>query len=154
MVGPALALLAGFLVVIVLSGIALRRDLTRPLRVTWPLRERLVLVVSYAAGFGAAHAVEAALPSTFALPLCLLAGALAYAAALLLCGGFNQRDRQRLVEVIEWGRSRLGRGGGGPPVSPSDAGPSPAVEAGPTGTAPATAPGTVLRSSPLGRRRD
>lgn len=154
MVGPALALLAGFLVVIVLSGIALRRDLTRPLRVTWPLRERLVLVVSYAAGFGAAHAVETALPSTFALPLCLLAGALAYAAALLLCGGFNQRDRQRLVEVVEWGRSRFGRGGGGPPVSPSDAGPSPAVEAAPTGTAPATAPGTVLRSSPLGRRRD
>lgn len=154
MVGPALALLAGFLIVIVLSGAALRRDLTRPLRVTWPLRERFVLVIAYAAGFGAAHAVEVALPSTLALPLCLFAGAVAYAAALFLCGGFNQRDRRRAAEVVEWVRRRLGRDEGDPPFSPSDAGPSPAVEGGPTETAPAVAPGTVLRSSPLRRHRD
>lgn len=153
MVGPALALLAGFLLAIVLSGAALRRHLTRPLRVTWPLRERFVLVVSYAAGFGAAHAVEAALPSTLALPLCLLSGAVAYAAVLLLCGGLNQRDRRRMVEAVEWGRSRLGRGSGGPPVNPGDASPSSTTEGGPTGTAPAAAPGTFLRSSPLRRHR-
>jgi O-antigen/teichoic acid export membrane protein len=154
MVGPALALLAGFLIVIVLSGLALRRHLTRPLRATWPLRERLVLPVAYAAGFGAAHAVERALPSTFALPLCLLAGALAYAIVLLLCGGINGRDRRRLSEAVEWGRSRLGRGKESRPISSSDAVPFSVAEAGPKETARAAARGTFLRSSPPGPRRD
>jgi O-antigen/teichoic acid export membrane protein len=154
MVGPALALLAGFLVVIVLSAGALRRHLTRPLRATWPLRERLVLVVAYAAGFGAAHAVEGALSSTLALPLCLLAGAVAYTAALLLCGGLNQRDRTRLVEAVEWGRSRLGREDGGSTVNSVDEAPSSTGEGGPTETSPAAARGSFLRSSPLPRDRD
>lgn len=154
MVGPALALLAGFLVTIVLSGGALRHHLTRPLRATWPLRERFVLVVAYAAGFGAAHAVQAALPSTVALPLCLLAGAVAYTAALLLCGGLNRRDRARLAEAVEWGRSRLGSGEGGSPVNPGDAAPFSAGEGGPTGTGPAAERASFLRSSHLGRHRD
>jgi O-antigen/teichoic acid export membrane protein len=153
MVGPALALLAGFLVVIVLSGLALRRHLARPLRATWPLRERFALVVAYAAGFGGAHTVEGAAPSTFALPLCLLAGAVAYTAVLLLCGGLNQRDRRRVAEGIEWVRARFGGGKGGPPLNPSDAGPSAAAEGGPRETATAAARGTFLRSSPLRRHR-
>jgi|GEM_PF-1854631 len=152
MVGPALSLLAGFLVTIVLSGGALRHHLTRPLRATWPLRESLVLVVSYAAGFGAAHAVEGAVPSTVALPLCLLAGAAAYTAVLLFCGGLNRRDRVRLAEALEWGRARLGRGGG-PTLSSDDAVPSAAEQGVPTGTAPAAAPGSLLRSSRLDRNR-
>ncbi|HEY6549573.1 MAG TPA: lipopolysaccharide biosynthesis protein [Solirubrobacterales bacterium] len=154
LVGPALALLASYLVVVVLSGVALRHHLTRPLRATWPLRERFVLVVAYVAGFAAAHAVEVALPSTLALPLCLFSGAVAYSVVLFLCGGFNQRDRRRAAEVAEWVRRRLGRGGGDPPFSPSDAGPSPTAQGGPTETAPAVAPGTFLRSSPLRRHRD
>ncbi|HEY0390952.1 MAG TPA: lipopolysaccharide biosynthesis protein [Solirubrobacterales bacterium] len=121
--GPALALLASYLVVIVFSGLALRHHLARPLRATWPRRERLALVVAYAAGFAAAHAVERALSSTLALPLCLLAGALAYLAALLLCGGLNERDRTRLGELGAWGRARLARGEPDVAVSPSDAAP-------------------------------
>jgi O-antigen/teichoic acid export membrane protein len=108
MVGPALALLGGFLVVIVLSGLALRHHLARPLRVTWPLREQLVLLVSYAAGFGAAHLVQGAeMAPVVELPLALLAGSVAFAAALVLCGGLNQRDRRRLGELVAWGRNRL-----------------------------------------------
>jgi O-antigen/teichoic acid export membrane protein len=108
MIGPALALLGGFLVVIVLSGIALRHHLARPLRTTWPLREQLVLLVSYAAGFGAAHLVQGAdAPPIVGLPLALLVGSAAFAAALVLCGGLNQRDRQRLGELVAWGRNRL-----------------------------------------------
>ncbi len=152
MAGPAIALLAGFLVVIVLSGGALRRHLARPLRATWPLRERFVLVLAYAAGFGAAHTVERAAPSTFALPLCLLAGAVAYTAVLLACGGLNRRDRARLAEAMEWGRARLKRGGG-PSISPSDAVPSSAGEGGPTETAPAAGRGSFLRSSRPRRRK-
>ena len=109
MVGPALALLTGYLIVVILSGGALRRHLTRPLRATWPLRERLVLVIAYAAGFAAAHAVEHVTPSGAGLPLCLFAGAVAYALALVLGGGLNHRDRRRLAEAVDWGRGRMER---------------------------------------------
>ncbi len=152
--GPALALLASYLVVIVFSGAALRRHLARPLRATWPRRERLALGVAYAAGFAAAHAIERALPSTLALPLCLLAGALAYLAALLLCGGLNERDRARLAELGGWLRYRLARREPDVAVSPSDAVPSPAARGGSRETGRAAALGTFLRSTPLGRRRD
>jgi O-antigen/teichoic acid export membrane protein len=154
MVGPALALLAGFLVTIVLSGGALRHHLTRPLRATWPLRERCVLAVAYAAGFGAAHGTESALSSIVALPLCLLAGAVAFTIALLLCRGLNQRDGGRLAEAVEWGRSRFGREKEAEAVSPPGAVPFSAGEGDPTGTAPAAARGTFLRSTRLDRDRD
>lgn len=108
--GPAIALLAGMLVSVVLFGFALRRHLTRPLRSTWPLRERATLVVAYAAGFGAAHAVEHAAPSLAALPLCLAAGTLAYVAVLVLGGGVNRRDRERIGDLRARVRSRMGRG--------------------------------------------
>jgi O-antigen/teichoic acid export membrane protein len=109
MVGPSVAMLAGFVIVIVLSGWVLRGHLTRPLRATWPLRQMVVLPLAYGAGFGAAHGIEELLPSPFALPLCLAAGALAYLAAFLLCGGLNQRDRRRLAEVRTMVRGRFGR---------------------------------------------
>jgi len=105
-VGPAIALLAGFLLVIVLSGIALRPFLARPLRATWPLRQRFALVAAYAAGFAAAHTIERAVPSTAGLLLSLFAGAVAYAAAFFVCGGINGRDRRRLIEILDRTRSR------------------------------------------------
>jgi O-antigen/teichoic acid export membrane protein len=104
-VGPAIALLAGYLAVIVLSGIALRPSLARPLRATWPLRERFALGAAYAAGFAAAHVTEHAMPSTAGLLLCFLAGAVVYAVVFLVCGGLNPRDRGRLAEIIGWMRS-------------------------------------------------
>lgn len=152
--GPALALLVSYLVVIVFSGLALRHHLARPLRATWPRRERLALVVAYAAGFAAAHAVERALPSTVALPLCLLAGGLAYVAALLLCGGLNERDRTRLGELGAWLRRRLGEGEPGPAISSSGAAASTAAEGGSRETGREAARGSFLRSIPLYRRRD
>jgi O-antigen/teichoic acid export membrane protein len=103
--GPAIALLAGYLLVIVLSGIALRSFLARPLRATWPLRERFALVAAYGTGFAAAHMTEQAVPSTFGLFLSLLAGTVAYAAAFFVLDGINVRDRGRLIEVIGQARS-------------------------------------------------
>lgn len=106
-VGPALALLAGYVLVIVLSGIALRPSLARPLRATWPIRERLSLLLAYAAGFGAAHACEEVFATpVFAVALGVLAGSLAYVAVFLLTGGANQRDRERASHVLEKLRSR------------------------------------------------
>lgn len=107
MVGPALALLGGFLAVVVLSGIALRHHLSRPLRVIWPLRERLALLPCYAAGFGAAHAASRLATPIVSLPLALLAGATAFAAVFVACGGLNRRDRRRLGEAAESFASRL-----------------------------------------------
>ena len=105
-VGPPVALLSGMALAAVLFGFALRNHLTRPLRATWPRRERFALVPAYGAGFAAAHLVERAAGSIVALPLCLAAGSLAYAAALMLCGGVNHRDRERLDDLLGRWRSR------------------------------------------------
>lgn len=105
--GPPLALLAGMLVGIAISGWHLRSHLARPARATWPWRERAALVAAYAAGFGAAHGVEAAWHSLAALPLALAAGCLAFALVLVLVGGVNERDRERLAPI--WARLRLRR---------------------------------------------
>jgi O-antigen/teichoic acid export membrane protein len=105
-IGPAVALLAGYLAAIVLGGIALRPSLARPLRATWPLRERFALGAAYATGFAAARGIEHVTPSTAGLLLCLLAGAAVYVVAFLVCGGINLRDRGRLAEIIGWVRSR------------------------------------------------
>jgi O-antigen/teichoic acid export membrane protein len=110
MTGPAIAMLAGYLAVIVLYGIALRPSMARPLRATWPLRERFALLVAYAAGFAAARVVELAIPSLLGMPLCLVAGAVGYAAAFVLCGGINARDRARLSDAVGWARARRRRG--------------------------------------------
>jgi O-antigen/teichoic acid export membrane protein len=99
MVGPALALLAGSIVLIGLSGISLRRHLARPLRLTWSRRERLALVAAYAGGFIAAHEAQAAIGSGYGLPLYLLAGAAAYSAIFAAAGGLNPRDRERIAEA-------------------------------------------------------
>lgn len=100
-VAPAIALLAGYVAVIVLSGIALRPALKRPLRATWPIRERLALVAAYAAGFAAARAMESVTPSIAGVIVCVCVGALAYVAAFLLLGGINDRDRHRLAELVD-----------------------------------------------------
>jgi O-antigen/teichoic acid export membrane protein len=98
--GPAVALLVGYLAVIVLSGYALRSSLARPLHATWPRRQRLVLLIAYGCGFGAAHATELAAPSTIGLLLALIAGTLAFVVAFFLGGGVNHRDRRRLSDAL------------------------------------------------------
>jgi len=99
-VGPAIALLAGYLSSILWGSIALRPTLTRPLRATWPLREQLALIVAYAIGFATAHIIEHTYPSTVGLLLCLFASTIAYAVTFFVCGGINARDRHRLTETI------------------------------------------------------
>jgi O-antigen/teichoic acid export membrane protein len=108
--GPAIALLSGYAAAIMLSGLALRPSLARPLHATWPRRERFVLPIAYAAGFVASHALERVLPSTSSLALALLAGALAYTSAFVLAGGVNGRDRQRLADAIGLARTWAMRG--------------------------------------------
>ncbi len=119
MLGPAIALLAGYVVVIVLNGIALRRSLARPARMTWPVRERVCLIAAYAAGFAASQLTEHALRSTAGLPLSLTAGALGYLAAFILSGGVNSRDRTRLAHLAGIAARRTSRRVGERVVVPS-----------------------------------
>jgi O-antigen/teichoic acid export membrane protein len=113
--GPAVALLAGFVLDVLWKTAALMPMLSRPLRVTWSLRERLGLLGAYIAGFLAANAIEhlaasATLPPRLALSL--LAGAVAYW-VVLLTTAINRRDQHRLRETIEawraWEKRRRGR---------------------------------------------
>jgi O-antigen/teichoic acid export membrane protein len=104
-IGPAIALLAGFVVQIIWSVIALIPFLSQSLRTTWPIRERLALIVAYAGGFGAATAIEHVLPGTGGLFLSLLGGMVAYAAVFVVSGGINDRDRHRLAAIIDQARS-------------------------------------------------
>jgi O-antigen/teichoic acid export membrane protein len=119
MLGPAIALLAGYVAVIVLNGFTLRSAMARPLRSTWPLHERFALIVAYAAGFAAAHWGEHTVPSTAGLLLCVALGIVAYLAAFLIFGGVNARDRRRVGEVLERLRARRSpqRLAGTPPPS-------------------------------------
>jgi hypothetical protein len=84
-------------------------ELSEPLRKTWPLRERMALLVAYAAGFAAAKLIDHAAPSFWKLLLACAAGALAYALALFAGGAVNARDRGRLLEGCAALRRWLGR---------------------------------------------
>lgn len=104
--GPAVALIAGFLLDIACKSAMLSPFLSSSLRHTWPARERVTLLAAYALGFAAALGVAR---SHGWLPADVLAGASAYAAALLLGGAVNGRDRARLGELLVETRSRRAR---------------------------------------------
>jgi O-antigen/teichoic acid export membrane protein len=108
--GPAVAILAGFALQVAWGTIALLPCLSQPLRVTWPLREGIALVMAYAVGFGVARAVVNELPTTGGLLVSLIAGTIAYLAALVASGAINARDRRRMDQVFAQLRSRYGRG--------------------------------------------
>ncbi len=107
--GPAIALLAGYLVVVALSGLSLRTSLARPLRATWPMRERAVLIGAYVFAFAAVRAVSQALPSPAILPLSIATGIVLYVTFFVTAGALNGRDRERLraarQQLVAW-RSR------------------------------------------------
>lgn len=121
--GPAVALIAGFVVDMIWRGLALRPALARPLHATWSLRERLVLVAAYVGGFGAASGVEHAIPASAGLLVVLLpsllAGTGAYLLILVAGGTLNARDRTRFAEVL--GLARAWRAARSSPPTPAQA---------------------------------
>jgi O-antigen/teichoic acid export membrane protein len=112
MAGPAIAMVSGEIVYVVLAGLVLRRTMTSSLRETWKLRERFVLVLAYAAGFGAAYGTEQALPFWPGVIACLASGSVAFVAVFLLGGGLNHRDRNRLEHLLRRVRARRRAGTG------------------------------------------
>jgi O-antigen/teichoic acid export membrane protein len=106
--GTAIAASAGYALELPVRWFMTRPYLTRP-GALWPIRERLAVLVAYAAGFAAAWAVDSSLRGAVGLMLGLVAGSLAYAAAYVVAGGLNDRDRDRLGSI--WTRARGLRGG-------------------------------------------
>jgi O-antigen/teichoic acid export membrane protein len=103
--GPAIALLAGFLIDMAWKTIALLPHLAQSLRTTWPLRQRFAVVVAYTSGFLAGRVLERTVASSAGLLLSLFAGTVAYVAGLCLSGGLDPRDRGRLAEAVGMARS-------------------------------------------------
>ena len=108
-VGPAIALLAGFLLEIAWKTVVLQPFLSGPLHEIWPARQRLAVPVAYACGFAASRGLERLAPSLGGLLLALAAGSVAYVAALFVSGGTNERDRERVGELIGTARARRAR---------------------------------------------
>ncbi len=102
--GPALALIIGYLVVVVWNTVAIHPMLERPIHATWRVREQLALAISYAAGFGAANALEHTVVGAPGLLLALIGGTGGYLGAFVVCGGVNERDRHRIWDA--WARVR------------------------------------------------
>jgi O-antigen/teichoic acid export membrane protein len=109
-VGPAIALMAGFAIQIFLGTIAVLPLLSRHIYSIWSPQEQIALAIAYVAGFGAARLVEHTIPSIAGLLPSLIAGTVFYAAAFLATGGVNHKDRRRLMEIVALARSwRTGR---------------------------------------------
>ncbi len=108
-VGPAIGLLAGFLLEIAWKTLVLQPFLSGPLHEIWPARQRLAVPLAYACGFAASRGLERLAPSLGGLLLALAAGSLVYAAALFLSGGTNERDRERVGELIGAARALRAR---------------------------------------------
>jgi len=102
--GPAIALLVGLVLDVIWRTIVLLPFLSQPIHAMWSLRERFALVAAYAAGFATSNLVEHEIPGIGGLPVCLLAGAAAYAVVSLAGGAVNERDRRRLGETIDIAR--------------------------------------------------
>jgi O-antigen/teichoic acid export membrane protein len=103
--GPALALVIGSLIGIVLSHMITRRHVRPAYRDLWPYRQRILTVLAYVAGFVAGRLADAP-ESALALPLALLASSLAYALVFVGGGGLSREDRERLRQLRDWLRRR------------------------------------------------
>jgi O-antigen/teichoic acid export membrane protein len=103
-VGPAIGLLAGFLLDIACKLAALRNHLSGSLRRSWPIAQRFALLAAYICGFAATRGCGQLFGSASLLPS-LLAGTAAYTTALFLAGGIDQRDRDRLSEMVDAART-------------------------------------------------
>lgn len=101
--GAALAMVVAYLLDVVWSFFAMRSSWSRPVWHLWPGRGMVAVALAFAAGFGAARLVDAAVGGVAGTALALTAGAAAYAAVILASGAALERDRERLAAL----RARL-----------------------------------------------
>lgn len=104
--GVAAGYAIGFLLDVALRSVIAARHLHQPLHTLWSRREMATVVAAYALGFVAARLVDDALGGHLGTLVALTAGVLAFAAAFVVAGGVNHRDRARLQELLARRRAR------------------------------------------------
>jgi O-antigen/teichoic acid export membrane protein len=104
--GVAAGYAIGFLADVALRSVIAARYLHQPLHALWSRREMAAVVAAYALGFLAARLVDDALGGHLGTLVALTAGSLAFAAAFVVGGGINRRDRNRLQEMLARRRAR------------------------------------------------
>jgi O-antigen/teichoic acid export membrane protein len=109
--GAALALTLGYAASVAGLQLLVRGHLAESLRRLWPPREMVALGLAYAAGFAASRALDRLLVWPVGLCAALFAGSAAFAAAFVLLGGLNRRDRARLASARRRLRPRRADGG-------------------------------------------
>jgi O-antigen/teichoic acid export membrane protein len=105
--GAAAGMVIGVAAQVTIQLIVIRMALSSPLRALWPLRQVVVTVIAYGAGFGAARGIDVTVEGYGGLVAALVAGTLAYAAVMVLAGGLLTRDRQRLATSLRAVATRL-----------------------------------------------
>jgi len=106
--GAALSLLVTQIAGLVWLFFVARPSVGAALGTYWPARERLALLLSYAAGFAVAGLADAALAGAAGTFIALMAGALTFVLLFWRLGGVNSRDRQRIRSARDgWRASRM-----------------------------------------------
>jgi O-antigen/teichoic acid export membrane protein len=103
--GPAIGLVCGHLAGMLVLLPHTRRQLSQPLHVLFPWIEFQAIVLAYVAGFAGARLVDVTVGGPIGLLVALGFGCLVFALTLVLAGGLNERDGERLGAL----RSRLAR---------------------------------------------
>jgi O-antigen/teichoic acid export membrane protein len=98
--GTALGVICGYAVDLALQLLVTRRHLATPLHVLWPAREVAGLVVAYTVGFAASRGAGSLVGGAAGLLLALPAGAVAYAVAYVVVGGWGTRDARRFDALV------------------------------------------------------
>ena len=102
--GVAIALVLGGITASTLLWRALVGTLQNPITYYWSVRELLVLVVAYTAGFAAARVIDLASENHLVTLLSVGVGALVYGIVFLCGGGLNARDKERIKRFLgPWG---------------------------------------------------
>lgn len=104
--GPALALLVGSLLGIVLCYVITRRHVRPRFRELWPYRQRILTALAYVGAFVVGRLAAAAVPEPLTLPVAFFAATVAYGSVFVVGGGLMADDRQRLRRLATKLRSR------------------------------------------------
>jgi O-antigen/teichoic acid export membrane protein len=114
--GPALALVIGSIVGIVLGYVVTRRHVRPPFRELWPYRQRLLTVLAYGLAFLAARLVSSVVTGAVGVLPALAVGTAIYCLVFVAGGGVMPEDRERLARVLRKLRGRSDT----PPTSPGE----------------------------------
>jgi O-antigen/teichoic acid export membrane protein len=99
--GPALALCLGAVLEVSAKFVLTTRWSHTPLRQLWRFRQRAGIMLAYVAGYAVAKGLDTLIASPVAgIVAALACGSAAYAAVLLVIGGLDDRDRDRLRDTL------------------------------------------------------